>query len=282
VALGLAALAMSAPLSLAWALECGAVLGTGSFTLDQDVVCGPENADSPAITVTGGATLHLNRHTVDCNGTVEDGIVITGTGATILQGTVMGCTNDGVSISGDQNQIVGVLSQHNERRGFEVEGDDNHLVNSVADANGQHGFKILGGNGNEIRQSKALNNCRDGIEIEAIEIEAGVEGGTENLVSNNVVANNGNQDACLAAYRPWFYAGIDILLGASDNTVMNNQTTGNKGCVLAPGQDTCVARERNLWDENVNDAGTCVSTNQWVNNHAGHEQIAPECTPGPP
>ena len=99
---------------------------------------------------------------------------------------------------------------------------------------------------------------------------------------NNLVANNGNQDACLAAYRPWFYAGIDILLGASDNTVINNQTTGNKGCVLAPGQDTCVACERNLWDENVNAAGICVSTNEWVNNRAGHERIAPECTPGPP
>ena len=100
---------------------------------------------------------------------------------------------------------------------------------------------------------------------------------------NNLVANNGNQDACLAAYRPWFYAGIDILLGASKNTVINNQTTGNKGCTAKSLAGPCeeAVRDRNLWDENVAPNGTCSCTNKWINNRADGERIAPEYTPGP-
>lgn len=203
-----------------------------------------------------------------------------GTGNTLLHGMVSGCRH-GVRVSGDHNQIVGVTAQDNRQRGFFVDGsDNNHFVNCVATRNGQHGFKILLGDGNHIRHSEALTNCRDGIEIEE---------GNKNSVINNHAEHNGNPDICLLfvapnLYRPWFYAGIDILAGSENNKVINNRTSGNTGCTAQDADGPCEEplRDRNLWDENVDEVtGKCDSTNRWHNNREDGHKIDPECAPGP-
>lgn len=286
-------------------IECGVSLPAGYFRLDDNLECGA--GTSPAITATNGTVLDLNGYTINCKRTERDGIVLTGTGAVVFDGTITGC-RDGVKVTGKYNLVIGVAARHNTLRGFHVDAGDmnqfvncvaeenrrqgfnaeglvltnadvdradaNHFVNCVANENGRHGFKILRGNGNHIRHSEALNSCRDGIEIEA---------GDWNSVVNNRAEDNGNEATCARfgeAYRPWFYAGIDILTLSGHNKVINNESTGNSGCILAEGETSCVARERNLWDENVEN-GTCDSTNKWINNRADGKRIAPECTPGP-
>jgi hypothetical protein len=288
-------------------ITCGATLNGGHFRLAGNVVCADgDTSNSPAITLTEGTVLDLNGYIIDCNKRTGDGILITGTGNALLHGTVSGC-REGVRVPGDHNQIVGVIAHANTRAGFFVnDGDNNHFINCVAEenrrqgfyverpeladagaddthfvnclakGNGQHGFKILQGDGTHIRHSEAIDNCRDGIEIEA---------GDDNSVINNRVEDNGNKAACgTAAYRPWFYAGIDILADSYHNEVINNKTSGNTGCMAQSADGPCeeALRERNLWDENVDDVtGECISTNRWHNNREDGHKIAPECAPGP-
>jgi parallel beta-helix repeat protein len=271
------------------AIECGAILARGHHKLTEDVTCSGDDGD-PALTLESGANLDLNGYTVDCNDTERDGIVMEGRNAKVRNGIIIRCEN-GVEITGDghhevlqiivenntrdgirvrraYNQLVNIEARNNERRGFRIEGDDNNLVNCLAQDNGRQGFIIDGGSDNKIRNSAAFNNCRDGIEID--------DEGSENSLINNYVADNGNPVTCEAFgldYRPWFYAGIDITDGAEENTVINNRTGGNLGC----DGEGCVARERNLWDENVDEAGNCDSTNRWNNNRVDGERAEPEC-----
>jgi parallel beta-helix repeat protein len=184
------------------------------------------------------------------------------------------------------NLFVNCVAVGNGRQGFNVEGpegdvpgpDNNLFVNCVARENGRHGFKILLGDGNHIRHSDALANCRDGIEVEA---------GDDNTIINNRAEDNGNEATCATfgeAYRPWFYAGIDLLAGSEDNKVISNRTSGNTGCTAQSAAGPCEGplRDRNLWDENVDAVtGECISTNRWHNNREDGHQIDPECAPGP-
>jgi hypothetical protein len=94
------------------------------------------------------------------------------------------------------------------------------------------------------------------------------------------VEGNGNEKACEKDFTPWYFAGIDITAGFEENPfeynkVKYNHACGNLGCNGSDG-NICEARERNYWDENVNNEGNCASLNEWENN-----TVCPECTPGP-
>jgi len=205
---------------------------------------------------------------------------------------VRACENDrrGFRIKkSSENLLKNCLAKDNGRKGFSIEenGDGNHLVNCMAKYNGQQGFKIEEGDDNKIYDCKAIANCRDGIEI---------DGGSYNRVINNLVEDNGNKVACAEEdYKPWYYAGIDVTKGITDKTgdlvypseyneILNNRACGNLGCVpcydenLSP---TCKARERDFWDENVDDKGDCDSNNVWQNNRVVCRNVAPECSPEP-
>jgi len=168
---------------------------------------------------------------------------------------------------GTDNKMVKCKAKNNVEKGFSIEknGEHNRLFWCVAENNGEQGFKIEEGDGNKIYYSKAIANCRDGIEIDA---------GSDNLIIHNLVEDNGNKDTCIAFeedHKPQFYAGIDITAGTEEhpseyNEIKYNHACGNIGC---NGED-CNPRERNYWDEK------CEPTNEWENN-----TVCPECTPGP-
>ena len=205
---------------------------------------------------------------------------------------VRACENDrrGFRIKkSSENLLINCLAKDNGRKGFSIEenGDDNLLVNCMAKDNGQQGFKIEEGDGNKIYDCKAIANCRDGIEI---------DGGSYNRVINNLVEDNGNKVACAEEdYKPWYYAGIDVTKGITDkngvlvypseyNEIKYNRACGNLGCVACYDENlspTCKARERDFWDENVDDKGDCDSNNVWQNNRVVCRNVAPECSPEP-
>jgi parallel beta-helix repeat protein len=123
------------------------------------------------------------------------------------------------------------------------------------------GIKIDGGKSNKVYANAVYDNCRDGIEI---------EGGNDNALLHNQVENNGNPDTCAyfgEEYKPWFYAGIDILAGAENNEIKYNRAGCNLGCV---GSDEfpCTARERDFWDENADDEANMSQNNRIVCNNA--------------
>lgn len=274
--------------SQAEAIDCGETLAKGHYKLTEDLTC--IDSGDPALTLESGANLDLNGYTVDCNETGRDGIVLEGRNSKVRNGFIIRCEN-GVEITGDghhevleivvqnntregirvrsaYNQLIKIEASNNIRRGFRIESDDNNLVNCLAEYNGRQGFIIEGGNDNKISNSAAFDNCRDGIEID--------NDGNDNSLINNYVADNGNPDTCEASgedYLPQFYAGIDLTDGAQENIVINNRTSGNLGC----DGEGCVARERNLWDENVDLDGNCDSTNRWNNNRVDGDRAEPEC-----
>jgi parallel beta-helix repeat protein len=169
-------------------------------------------------------------------------------------------SKEGFSVEeGTGNKMVKCKAKNNDEKGFSIKdnGDDNQLFWCVAENNGEQGFIIEEGAGNKIYYSEAYANCRDGIEI---------DGGSENKIINNLVEDNGNEEACEGDFSPWSYAGIDVLSGSKDNKIKYNHACGNIGC----NDVDCTPRERNYWDEN------CEPTNEWENN-----TVCPECTPGP-
>jgi hypothetical protein len=291
--------------------ECGKELDEyGYFELTGNLNC--SETDKPAIKITGNwVWLNLNGYTLSGN---EDNVCIQieGEGARVYNGTVESCKEGieikpesgdnritlikscnnkrrGFRIRGDKNQLSDCTATNNGRKGFSIEGEederanDNLLVKCLAKNNGHQGFIIEIGDGNDIYWSKAYANCRDGIEI---------DGGSYNQVLYNHVEDNGNKEVCDSFaddptnplddyyYKPWYYAGIDIKAGSEMNPseyneIKYNHACGNLGC-NGSDESICEARERNYWDENVNDEGNFASLNEWENN-----TVCPECTPGP-
>lgn len=276
--------------------ECGLKLENGHFKLIGDLNC---NGEDPAITIIGPAKLNLNGYTLSGNepdtGSEYENVCIEikGEGARVWNGTVENC-KEGIDIKSEsvRNRITRVKSCNNDRRGFRIRGDKNLLFNCSATNNGRKGFSIEGnedddekandnllvgclasnnghqgfiieiGDGNKISHSKAYANCRDGIEI---------DGGSDNRIINNIVEDNGNEEACDGNFSPWSYAGIDITAGSEKNPSEYNEIKYNRACGnLGCNGDDCPPRERDFWDEN------CDSTNEWKANTA-----CPECTPGP-
>ena len=282
-------------------ITCPDVLENGYFELTGNLNC----EENPAIKIIGPAKLDLNGYTLSGNGK-NVCIQIEGEGARVWNGTVESC-REGIEIKPESggNTITRVKSCNNDRRGFRIRGDKNLLFNCTATNNGRKGFSIEGeedaranenllvqclaknnghqgfiieiGDDNKIYFSKAYANCRDGIEI---------DGGNDNWVLYNHVEDNGNPETCAdfeEEYKPWFYAGIDILSGSENNRIKHNRAGCNLGCV---GSDdlACTAHERDFWDENVvmeNDEVICVSTNEWENNSIACKNAVPECSPNP-
>jgi hypothetical protein len=278
--------------------RCGDTLLKGYHKLNENLTC-VSGGDGPALTLESGVNLDLNGYTVNCNDPDRVGIELAGRNARVRNGTIINCYN-GVEIGGDghhkvfnlivenndregirvksvHNNVINSEARFNGRRGFKIDNDGNNLVNCLAEINGQQGFDIDEGRYNKIINSAAFDNCRDGIEIE--------NGGSSNLLMNNYVRDNGNRSTCEERfgleYKPWAYSGIDITKGAEKNIVFNNKTSGNQGC---DGEDCCNGdgcdtRDRNLWDENIDAAGSCDSTNRWIDNRVYGIRVDPGCRP---
>ena len=79
----------------AHAVQCGDVITT-STSLTGDLNC----VTDPALTVEGPGKLNLREFTVSCTDSANSGIVMTGTRATVQNGTVTGC-EEGVLVAGN-------------------------------------------------------------------------------------------------------------------------------------------------------------------------------------
>jgi hypothetical protein len=259
-------------------VECGSTLEDGYYELTDNLTC----SEDPAITITGPVMLDLRGHTLSCvydevNGKAHNGILINGNGgAKVWNGTVTHCDN-GIRIKkGSNNEIRYVKAIHNYSRGIRIDVHENLLIKCLAAQNASQGI-VIQGNDNKIYSCEVHDNCRDGIEIE----------GNENLVHSNYVNNNGNPQTCEQfglggdKYTPWYYTGIDAAKGSQNNQIKYNRAGCNLGCVGAY-NDKCIEHERDFWDENVEDSGDSVSTNEWENNSIACKDALPEYSPTPP
>jgi parallel beta-helix repeat protein len=265
-------------LSFANDIECGAEITT-SVTLTNDLNC--SGYDDAVLTLKEGAELNLNGKKVIGNYD-NNCIEIEDDGVELNNGTVTRC-KDGIRIKSNSNTITSVEVSDSARRGIRINGNGNLLKMCLVSHNGRQGIKIEGANYNELFSNLVFGNCRDGIEI---------DGGSYNRVLFNHVEDNGNAKICLIFeedYKPWFYAGIDVTAGFTEdseeypsmyNKIEYNRAGCNLGCV---GSDEvpCTAHERDFWDENVDSSGSCISTNVWRDNLVVCKNATPECSPNP-
>lgn len=276
-------------------LNCGDMI-TSHAVLYNDLDCS-DYSEGSALTLEEGASLNLNgkkiigNYDINCieirgddakvwNGTLtqcDTGIRIRTSRNEIIHVKVIDSAGRGIRIQGDENLLMTCSVANSGRQGIQIdEGNSNKIYRSIIDNSGRHGIQINKGSGNEISRSTVRSSCRDGIEIDE---------GSNNLVFHNQVEDNGNPETCTEFdedYNPWAYAGIDVTNGSQENEIKYNRAGCNLGCV-ATDDDGCIAHERDLWDENVDEyTGQSVTTNRWKSNSIACNNAVPEYSPSPP
>ena len=186
------------------AINCGDTIGPNkSVVLTTDLQC----SDSPALILQGpNARLDMDDHKLSCTSTNNNGIVLGGRGARLMNGTVTGC-KDGVRVRGrGGHTIKNVIATSNADDGLDMGGlsSNNSLANIVATDNGDNGIEVKDGcNGNQFTNTVASNNS-NGIII----------AGDNNQLTNTTASGNSVN-------------GIEIVHGGEDNLLVNSVAVGN-------------------------------------------------------
>lgn len=196
-------------------IGCGTTIGPNEdVDLDSDLNCDVSTGPWALIVEGPGATLDLNQFTVSCmpdeNGALPGGILITGDGAEVKEGSVINCDvgvqlgeepPDGeVPLGGDHTvkrvyaeghvgDCFHVDNNGNELSenaaigcddGFDIDGEENLLRHNTADNNEDDGFDLDGGN-TEANDNTATGNGDNGFSVNGMGFE-----GKDNAAIGNV------------------------------------------------------------------------------------------------
>lgn len=201
------------------------------------------NCSGTAVTLQGPATLDLNGKTISCDGSAGSiGILLSGEGATVKNGTVTNCEagvyaggggmhtikdieaidnfgekdvdlSGGFVVLSDNNVLGNVKANGNHPVGIQLVGDGNVVVNSEVSENDHMGI-VLFGDSNEVSQTQADNNNYSNIAIVNLVNNELVDGGNNNIISN-VSANRNN-------------LGHGIYIGGNSNSVSGSEANDNE------------------------------------------------------
>ena len=185
---------------------CGTSVGPGGkVVLDMDQSC---NSD-PAITVVGPVSLDLNGFKVTCTSSSQDGILVEGTGAKLLDGVVTAC-DVAVSLSGSKHTVERVVAQASDGSGFVNYAPKSRFTNNTSVGNDGEGFS----NRNAASKCRFTGNTATGNDRFGF-----ANGGAGSTFSNNTASGNG-----LGGFVNGFTAR-----GNNFNTFSKNTATGNQG-----------------------------------------------------
>ncbi|MFA0813573.1 right-handed parallel beta-helix repeat-containing protein [Microbulbifer epialgicus] len=142
---------------------------------------------------------------------IGDGVDANGHFTTIVENYIEGAGDEGVEIDGE---YVKVISNHivgSGQDGVEVDADFAVVRANILENNGSDGVEIVE-DFSSVSQNYVFGNVDDGIEF---------SGGSDNLVSQNIVVNNGRVGETDSA-------GIIISnVGSINNTIFGNIAFGN-------------------------------------------------------
>ena len=132
--------------------QCGDTIGPGgSYVLTADI--GP--CSTPGALTIDSANLNMAGHTVSGN-SLEQGIVLVGSGAILRNGTVHSFGSHGVTLAGlGRHTVKNVTSTRNGLSGFVVDSGHNGLRNNKAIGNAEIGFS-LESDSNRVSSSTAV------------------------------------------------------------------------------------------------------------------------------
>jgi len=266
-------------------LECGGTVGPGgTFALTEDLDCrgAPQcqvpGACSPALTVIGRAVLDLAGHRITCDSGFDDGVLLSGTGATLRDGQVNIC-GTGVRLTGPGRHVVrNVVSSRSGANGFTIaDSDGNRLEGNVADTSSNNGFNLTGAsNDNKLVANVATrtqtfhgfnvsgnsdrNELRDNVSVANAGSGFNITEDANQLVGNTALAN-GN-------------TGFDV--GGDRNRLTGNRAASNGVGIDAAGNDNVLEGNTAL-DNETNDATEGVGCdNRWRRNVIGASDL-PDC-----
>lgn len=227
-------------------IQCGDVLGPGGrFELEHDLEC----QRSPAVTVRDGAILDLNGHIVSCRLGLRC-VVLTGTGAQLLNGAVQGSTSEheSISLEGAGWHTVRNVTSTLVDANIQVRSDHNQLINVMAESANNSAFDIIG-NHNRLTDSiarciiLAFGGCIDVI-------------GNENRLINNFVTATGSpghgfiitgDNNVLRGNRAIRNDSIGIIVTGTGNNLQRNTALGNSLDL----RDTNGDCAHNTWRQNT-------------------------------
>jgi len=231
-------------------INCGDVLGPGGrFELEHDLDC---PAPVVGITVRDRAILDLKGHIVTCHNFTRC-IVLTGTGAQLLNGAVQGGTHESIILEGngrhivkdvtstlvdnniivrsDHNQLINVMAESLISPAFNIVGDNNRLTDNIALCSELFsilsGCILIGGNGNRL-----INNFATSTTSGAPGISGFLITGNNNVLRGNRAIRNES-------------SGITVK--GTGNSLQRNTALENGLDV----QDTNGDCAHNTWEENT-------------------------------
>jgi parallel beta-helix repeat protein len=226
-------------------MTCGDVLGPGGrFELEHNLEC-----DSHAVTVRDGAILDLKGHIVACPPPMGlRCIVLTGTGAQLLNGAVQGF-HENIVLEGTGGHTVRNVTSTPADHNIIVHSDHNQLINVMAESDTNPAFNILG-NHNRLAGNIAL--CSNLSMGSCIEVP-----GNENRLIGNFATST-------AAPTP----RGGFLIAGNNNVLRGNRAIENEGLgIVVTGTGNSLTRNtalRNTLDLR-DTSGDCVQ-NTWREN----------------
>ncbi|HYD49630.1 MAG TPA: right-handed parallel beta-helix repeat-containing protein [Terriglobales bacterium] len=181
-------------------LICGGTIGAGKHQMTADII---NCAGTPALTLESGAELDMNGHRITCLDNSRDGVLLSGAGSAIANGTISGC-NIGLEISGGGGHEVSFLVLiDNGNVGLHTLSDGNKLSSIYADDNATSQIYIES-DGNKLSRCHGSGGNR-GIHIQGDKNKVSDSSVRENAIHGFYVEDgNGNSFKGCAA------VGVDI------------------------------------------------------------------------
>jgi parallel beta-helix repeat protein len=284
----------------ALALTCGDTVGpTGLYILQHDIGPCDDEYGPAALNVKGPVTLLMKGFVVRCedvngNGEVPKGIIVTGTKARIVNGTVSGCddgmvltkgdddaetgwhtiqnikavnnADDGFDVKSNNNRFIGNHAEKNDDKGFALDGTGNTLLGNTSNYNHDHGVDI-DGDRNHLYRGKANHNDKDGIHLDE---------GNSAIVTGYTSRNNGDDGIEVNSSGNWI-VGNKINKNQEDGIQLSNkpedgEVAHNNKVLFNNARDNNQAGGAEAYD--VEDQNPGCDNNKWVGNaFHSHNQL---------
>jgi parallel beta-helix repeat protein len=193
-------------------IQCGDVLGPGGrFELEHNL----EECFPRAVTVQDGAILDLNGHIVTCRpGATIGCIILTGTGAQLLNGAVRGRFHESIVLEGKGGHTVRNVTSTAADNNIIVLSDHNQLINVMAESTFNPAFNIFG---NHNRLIDSIARC-----FELLLGSACISvGGDENRLIDNFATSTSFSSSPLSAPSGFRITG-------TNNVLRSNRAIGNE------------------------------------------------------
>ena len=283
--------------------SCGVTLNSGGVEYLPDDISGCDDG-APAVTVIGFTTLDLRDHKISCTDVDSDtklpiGALLIGQGATILNGSIEGCsvgislgdaasmesegshlvqdlkitsaTGNGISVYTNNNSIRNVAIKSAGSDGYSVmEGANNNgFTHSIVEDAGDDGVQLLG-NSNRVMYSDVTNATNVGVEVNGKYNQVEHSGIFDN--NTGILFKGEHLKASFNSVKSNALNGIQLTATTEYNTISRNYVQSNSidGIHLDSGAEDNSIKDNialNNTTNDIDDDSNNCNANMFENNY---------------